>query len=121
MHLNTLRDLYYEQLAELYRGEKESLAVLPVLRKCASSPDLAKALDDELGRTHVHVEQLDRIVPENRRATPTPFRSARTLLRDCYKAGREWEAPPVVRDAALIATTQHFKHDEIAGYGCLRT
>lgn len=121
MHLENLKDLYEEQLAEIYQAEKESLEVLPVLRRSASTPELAAALDAELEHTREHVQQLERILPETRRATPSPFRSARALLRDCYKAGREWDAPPVVRDAALIATTQHLKHDEIAGYGCLRT
>jgi len=121
MQMANLRDLYGQQLAGLRQAETNLMQVLPTLQKAAFSPELAKTLQSQAQQAREHVQRLDGILngspaPENRAAP-----SITSLVQGCMDLGRQEDAPPDVRDAALIAAVQRVEHDQIVGYGCART
>lgn len=121
MALRTLKDLYVQQLEELYNGEKHSLQVVPTLAGAATDPDLATTFDDDVEATRSHLQTLERIFDRmNIAPLAKESEGMEGLLGDCLEISADDRAEPHVRDAALIAVAQHVKHDEIAGYGCAK-
>lgn len=117
----TLRELWEQELQDLYGAEQKTLEALPDLIAAASSAELREALEKHLQRTKVHVERLDLILKQ---AGLTITRSASSGIDSVLRTGSErigMEGAPDVRDAAIIAAAQHVEHYEIAGYGCART
>ena len=51
MALETLSDLYVEELKDLYSAENQILKALPKMIKAATNPELKKAFTDHLGQT----------------------------------------------------------------------
>ncbi|MFG0285886.1 MAG: ferritin-like domain-containing protein [Phycisphaerales bacterium JB039] len=122
MPIETLRDLYVEQLNELYAAEKHGLRALPELVEAASSPVLADAIEDLIQQKRQRLDRLEEIFEDSDiRPHARETRGMKGLLEDCLALSHNKKVEPHVRDAALIALAQHVEHDEIAGYGCART
>ncbi len=124
MKLASLRDLYVDELKDLYDAENQIVKALPKVVLAASSVLLKGALQDHLGQSHLHVQRLERILEDlgepPRKLTAKKCKAMKGILEegeDCLMA----DASPSVRDAALIAMAQRVEHYEIAGYGCVRT
>ncbi len=61
MKLETLHDLYVDELKDLYNAEHQLLKALPKMAKAASAPQLAKAFTEHLEQTKGHVDRLEKI------------------------------------------------------------
>lgn len=61
MKLESLKDLYPEQLKDPYSAETQLLDALPKMADGASAPDLKKAFSDHLRQTEEHVRLLTRL------------------------------------------------------------
>ncbi len=61
MPLNSLQDLYVEELRDLYNAEQQIVKALPKMAKAAYSPELKDAFNEHLATTRLQVERLDRI------------------------------------------------------------
>ena len=61
MKLNTMKDLYIDQLRDLYSAEDQLLNALPKMAQAASSADLQKAFQDHLGETRNQKQRLEQI------------------------------------------------------------
>ena len=61
MKLNTLQDLFIDELRDLYNAETQLLKALPKMAKGASSAELKQALEEHLAQTKGHVERLEQI------------------------------------------------------------
>jgi ferritin-like metal-binding protein YciE len=121
MALESLHDLYVEELRDLYNAENQLLKALPRMAKAASHEDLKAALTDHLEVTRNQVERLDRIFADlGEKATGKKCKAMEGLLAE-GKDVLEEDADASVRDAALIAAAQRVEHYEMAGYGCVRT
>jgi ferritin-like metal-binding protein YciE len=121
MTLTTLNDLFQDGLADLYDAEQQIVKVLPKMAKAASTPALSEALTSHLELSRQHIARLEQVF-ENLELPPK--RQTCDGMVGLLKEGQkmtEQEAPPEVRDAAIIATVQRVEHYEMAGYGCLRT
>ena len=57
----TLRDLYVNELRNLFSAETQLLEALPKMADGATAPALKQAFTDHLAETRVHVERLDQI------------------------------------------------------------
>ncbi len=57
MKLETLRDLYVEQLRDLYSAENQLVKALPKMAKGASNTQLQQAFTDHLAQTQQHVQR----------------------------------------------------------------
>jgi len=121
MKLKTLRDLYIEELRDLYSAEKQITKALPKMAKAASSPALKTAFTEHLEQTKGQMQRLEAIFEKlGKRATGKTCRAMEGLVEECEELMGE-EPEPSVLDAGLISSAQRVEHYEIAGYGSVRT
>jgi ferritin-like metal-binding protein YciE len=121
MELNTLKDLYVEQLRDLYDAEKQILKALPKMAKQASHRELQRAFTQHERVTERQVKRLERIFKELG-TTPRGKKCAgmEGLVEEAQDLIKEKPEPDVL-DAGLISAAQHVEHYEMAGYGTVRT
>lgn len=121
MKLETLHDLYIEELRDLYSAERQLVDALPKMRKAASSPALRAAFEEHLAETLVHIERLDKIFKV---LDASPKGNKCEGMGGLLKEGKHFmklNGDASVIDAGLIAQAQRGEHYEMAGYGCART
>jgi ferritin-like metal-binding protein YciE len=122
MKLESLRELFVEELQDLYSAENMIIKALPKMMEKSSSPDLKNALDQHLQQTRGQVRRLDQIFDQ----LPKVDREDRKCkgMEGVLKEGDEIlkeNAEPEVRDAGIISAAQRVEHYEMAGYGTVRT
>lgn len=121
MSLDSLHDLYVEELKDLYSAEHQMLKALPKMKKAAAAPELKAAFEEHLEVTRGQVTRLERIF-EGLDASPRGKKcKAMKGLVEEGKEVMEEDGSEAVIDAALIAAAQRVEHYEMAGYGCVRT
>lgn len=121
MELQTLNDLYIDELKDLYSAENQILKALPKMIRAATHPQLKRAFTTHERQTRQQVKRLERIC---RDLGVNPKGKKCVGMEGVIKEGSELiqERPePDVLDAGLIAAAQHVEHYEMAGYGCVRT
>ena len=121
MELATLRDLYIDELKDIYSSESQIIKALPKMAKAATSSALQGGFIKHLEETKVHVQRLDQIFSKLK-VSPTGKKCKATegLLKEGAELMEE-DANPEVMDAGLICAAQKVEHYEIASYGCVRT
>ena len=117
MTKDSLRELYVDELKDLYSAEKQLTKALPKMAKAATSPDLKSGFENHLEQTEGHVERLEEIfgMLEER-----PGGKKCVGMEGLIKEGSEMmdeDFSQDVLDAALIAAAQRVEHYEIAAYG----
>jgi len=121
MKLQTLHDLYIDNLKDLYNAENQIIKALPKMAKAATSPQLQQAYTTHLEQTQRQIERLDQIFNElDIKPTGKRCRGMEGLIEEGQELIEE-NADPDVRDAGLIAAAQKVEHYEISGYGTART
>ena len=121
MDMETLKDLYVEELKDLYSAEKQIIKGLTRMSKAVSHPELKEAFMRHQQATERHVERLERICadldvsPRGKKCV-----GMEGLIEEASELIKERPEPEVL-DAGLIAAAQHVEHYEMAGYGCVRT
>ena len=121
MKMQNLKDLYVEELRDLYSAEKQILKALPKMSKAASAPELKAAFDKHLTQTKGHVERLEQIFEALQLKPTGKTCKAMEGLVEEGKELMEEKPEPTVLDAGLIAAAQRVEHYEMAGYGTVRT
>ena len=121
MALESLQDLYIEQLRDLHSAERQIIEALPKMIKATKHPELRQAFESHLNQTK---EQLRRLEQMGQRAKQRleghKCKGMEGLLEEGADTIKE-RADSDVLDAALIAAAQRVEHYEMAGYGCART
>ena len=121
MKLNSLEDLFVEQLRDLYDAENQLVKALPKMAKAASAPELRKAFDGHLEETKRHVDRLEQVFNMlGQKAKGETCAAMEGLVKEGGEMISE-KGDPKVKDAGLIACAQRVEHYEIAGYGCVRS
>ena len=121
MSMKTMRDLFVQELKDLYSAENQLTKALPKMAKGAADGDLQAAFERHFAQTK---EQLGRLETIFQRLEVSPRGKKCKAMEGLIEEGKEVlqeEADDCVRDAALIAAAQRVEHYEIAGYGCART
>lgn len=121
MKMNSLRDLYVEQLRDLYSAETQLVDALPKMIEKTSHSELKQALRNHLEETRTHVERLERIFQS---LDERPGGETCQAMKGLIKEGEEIikkRGDDDVRDAGIIAAAQRVEHYEIAGYGTVAT
>jgi ferritin-like metal-binding protein YciE len=59
MPKNGLRELYIDELRDLYSAENQLVKVLPKIAKAASSDELRQGVAEHLEQTKGHVQRLE--------------------------------------------------------------
>jgi ferritin-like metal-binding protein YciE len=116
-----LKDVFVDQIRDLYDAEKQIVKALPKLAKAAQSEDLVEGLRNHLEQTQEQVQRLERVfesleVP----AKGKPCKGMRGLLEEGSEVLKE-EDKGEMRDLAIIAACQRVEHYEISAYGTTRT
>jgi len=121
MKIESLRDLYVEQLHDLYSAETQLVEALPKMAKAASHPQLQNAFQEHLTQTKTHVQRIEQIF---QKLGAKPKDQTCKGMEGLIKEGSEMikmRGEPAAIDAGLIAAAQRVEHYEIAGYGCVHT
>jgi ferritin-like metal-binding protein YciE len=116
-----LRELYVDELRDLYDAENRLVKALPKLAKEAESRELRSGFEEHLEQTKGHVDRLRRIF-EAMGESPAGKKCAAMvgLIQEGEEMMNE-EFEDGVKDAALISAAQRVEHYEIAAYGCVKT
>ena len=118
---NNLRDLFVEQLQDMYDAENRLVDALPKMADAASSSQLSQAFREHEQQTREHVRRLEqvfqRIGIEAERETCKAMKGLISEGEDMISA----KGDGATRDAALIGAAQKVEHYEIASYGTLRS
>ena len=121
MALASLKDLYFDELGDLYDAETQMIRTLPRLVESARAPELREALKKHCDESRLHLERLELIFThwgERRRSSPCAGLAG--IVQEADERLNE-AATEDVRDAAIIGAAQRIEHYEIAAYGCART
>lgn len=121
MKMATLKDLFVEEIKDLYSAEKQLIKALPKMAKAASSEELRQGFLDHLEQTKGHAERLEKVFELLGQKPRAKTCKAMEGLIEEGKELLEEDADAEVLDAGLIAAAQRVEHYEIAGYGCVRT
>jgi len=121
MKLESLKDLYIEQLKDLYSAETQLVEALPKMAEAATAPDLKRGFTDHLKQTQEHVKRLERIF---KGLKESPEGEKCKGMEGLIKEGNQMakmKGEDAARDAGLIAAAQRVEHYEISAYGTVRT
>lgn len=115
--LKTLKDLYVEQLKDLYSAETQLVQALPKMAAAASDAQLKQGFERHLDQTKVQVQRLEGLFKDlNEEPGGHTCKAMQGLIAEGEEMIKE-DAVPAVKDAGLIAAAQRVEHYEIAGYG----
>jgi ferritin-like metal-binding protein YciE len=112
-----LRDLYIDELKDLYNAENQLVKALPKMAKAASAQELKRGFEKHLEQTRGHVQRLEKIF-ESLDESPKGKKCAG--MEGLVKEGSEVieeDFEGALMDAALIGAAQRVEHYEIAAYG----
>jgi ferritin-like metal-binding protein YciE len=121
MKLNSLQELYLEQLKDLYDAEQQIIKALPEMIKVATSSDLKEALTEHLNITKTQATRLENIFTDlGEKGKGEKCKGMQGVIAEGSDL-IDKVSDPEVRDAAIIASAQRVEHYEMAGYGTART
>ncbi len=118
---NSFKDLFVEQIKDLYDAEQRLTNALPKMADAANSQQLKQALQNHLRETEGHVARLEQIF---RQISVEPERQTCDAMKGLVTEGETMikaKGDPDVKDAALIAAAQRVEHYEISAYGTARS
>jgi ferritin-like metal-binding protein YciE len=121
MSMDSLKDLYIEQLQDLYSAENQILKALPDMEKKAQDHKLKNAFREHLKVTEEQVQRLEQIFDDlGEKPGGHHCKGMEGLIKEGQEMIKE-DGDSDVIDAGLIAAAQRVEHYEIAGYGTVRT
>lgn len=121
MSLDSLADLFYDELRDVLSAEKQLVKALPKMAKKASNEKLSQAFEEHLAETEKQVERLEQAFEETGKSARAKECAAMKGLIEETSSMMKEKAEADVMDAALIACAQKVEHYEIASYGTLCT
>ena len=111
-----LKELYIDELKDLYSAENQLVKALPKMAKAATSPDLRAGFEEHLEQTKGHVQRLETIFEQlGESPKGKKCKGMEGLIKEGSEAIEEYEGE--LLDAALIGAAQRVEHYEMAGYG----
>ncbi len=120
MAIESLQDLYIEELKDIYSAESQIIKALPKMAAGANHAQLKKSFEEHLEVTREQVKRLETIFTDlGEKPTGKHCKGMEGLIEE-GKEMLEEDADPDVRDAGLIGAAQRVEHYEIAAYGTVR-
>lgn len=114
-----LRDLFEDELKDIYWAEKALTKALPKMIKNSTSDELIEALTNHLDETELQLSRLEDVFESiGTKAQAKKCEAMDGLIKEAEEKMKETEKG-VVRDAAIISAAQKVEHYEIATYGTL--
>jgi ferritin-like metal-binding protein YciE len=115
-----LKELFIEELKDIYWAEKHLTKALPKMRKAATSSQLAAAFEQHLAVTETQIgraEQVFELLGMSPRAKKCEAMAG--LVMEAQAVIEDTDKGSATRDVALIIAGQKVEHYEIATYGSL--
>ncbi len=120
MRKDSLRELYVDELRDLYSAETQMVKALPKLAKASSNAALRQGFEEHLRQTSEQVSRLEQIFEMiGEKANGRKCLGMEGLVKEGAETIKE-DYEGALMDAALIGTAQRVEHYEIAGYGTVR-
>ncbi len=120
-NLESLEDLFHDELKDIYDAEKQLTKALPKLAKKATADELREAFEEHLQQTQQHMERLEQVFDQlGMPARGKTCKGMKNLIAEGEDMIGDAE-DDATRDALMIAAAQKVEHYEIAAYGTLRT
>ena len=117
--MKTIKELFLNDLADIYDAEQRIAKALPNMAKAASSEELKAAILNHLEQTEGHVAKVEQVFEcFDEKAKRKTCKGTIGLLEEGTEAAETFKGSPAI-DAALIAAAQKVEHYEMASYGCL--
>src|ERR1700733_3101255 len=111
-----LKELYIDELKDLYSAENQLVKALPKMAKAATSEDLRTGFEEHLEQTKGHVERLETIFKQlGENPKGKKCKGMEVLIEEGSEAIEEYEGG--LLDAALIGAAQGAGHFEMRGKG----
>jgi ferritin-like metal-binding protein YciE len=121
MALESLQELYLEQLKDLHSAERQIIEALPKMIERTKHAELRQAFELHLRQTKDQLRRLEQIGQRAKQdLSGHTCKGMEGLLEEGEEMLKE-RADSDVLDAALISAAQRVEHYEMAGYGCART
>jgi len=119
---SALKELFLDEIKDIYWAEKHLAAALPKLIKGATSEDLKQTITTHLKETKTHVTRLESVFESiGQKASAKKCLAMEGLLAEATELLSDTDKVTEVRDVAIISAAQKVEHYEIASYGTLRT
>lgn len=120
MRKSSLRQLYVDELKDLYSAETQLVKALPKMAKASSNAELRQAFEEHLRQTSEQVSRLEQIFDAlGEKPTGKKCLGMEGLVKEGAETMQE-NYGDAVMDAAIIGAAQRVEHYEIAGYGTVR-
>lgn len=119
IYMKLLKELFLDELADMYDAENRLVKALPRLAQGATCARLKDALLAHLGQTKGHVTKLEQVfalfdeTPRKKTCEATVG-----ILKEGDELAADFKGSPAI-NAALISAAQRVEHYEMAAYGCL--
>lgn len=121
MQNSSLKELYVDELRDIYDAENQLVKALPEMAKAATSEELRSGFEEHLEQTKEHVRRLEQVLNDlGEKAKGKKCKGMQGLVSEGKEIIEE-DFEDDVRDAALISAAQRVEHYEIAAYGTVRT
>jgi ferritin-like metal-binding protein YciE len=119
---SALRELFVDQLKDMYWAEKHLVKALSKMKKAATSSELQDAFETHLAQTETHVGRLEKVFGMmDEKAQAKKCDAMEGLVEEGESIIEETEDGSSTRDVGLIIAAQKVEHYEIASYGGLAT
>lgn len=121
MAIAHLKDVYLDQLEDIYSANTQSMKVTKELAGAASDQGLKDALKAGVDGIQQGMEVLEAIIAAHGGDPKGEFcKGMEGLVKEARSHGIEEDiSDPDARDAMIITQYQRMAHYAIAGYGCL--
>lgn len=120
MAINDLKDVYLDQVQDLYSACKQSLEIVPKLGDATKHEDLGKALAAGSAGIAEGMNKLEKICGNHGINPEGEFcKGMEGLVKEARAHGLDEDfGSEDARDAMIITQYQRMMHYAIAGYGC---
>jgi ferritin-like metal-binding protein YciE len=117
-----LRELFVDEIRDIYYAEKKLVTALPKMQKAASTTELQDAIGEHIAVTEEHVARLEEIFGLlGETARGKKCEAMEGLIKEAEGVVEDTEEGTATRDVAVILAAQKVEHYEIATYGGLAT
>ena len=120
MKENNLKELYLDELHDLFDAEQQLIKALPKMAKAATSDELRQGFEEHLEQTKGHARRLEQIFKSmGETAKGKKCKGMAGLVSEGSEMLKE-DFEGEVKDAGIISAAQRVEHYEIAAYGTVR-
>ena len=121
MSIDTLEDLYLEQLKDICSANKQALGITQEMAQAASDADLSDALRAGADGIQDGISAIEKILETHDEAQNGEHCKGMEGLVEEARAHaiKETFGEDATKDAMIITQYQRLTHYAIAGYGCL--